>query len=37
MYECIISVAKKLLKYPDITKAAYDPVYKETIDKQTKQ
>lgn len=37
MYECIISVAKKLLKYPDITKALYDPVYKETIDKQTKQ
>lgn len=33
MYECIISVTKKLLKYPDITRAAYDPVYKETIDK----
>ena len=33
MYKRIISVAKKLLKYPDITRAAYGPVYKETIDK----
>ena len=33
VYERIISAAKKLLKYPDITRAAYDPVYKETIDK----
>ena len=33
MYERIISVAKKLLKYPDIARAAYGPVYKETIDK----
>ena len=37
IYERIISAAKKLLKYPDITRAAYDPVYKEIIDKQTKQ
>lgn len=34
MYERIISVAKKLLKYPDIAKAAYDPDYKKAMDEK---
>lgn len=34
VYKRIISAAKKLLKYPDITKAAYDPAYKKTMDEK---
>lgn len=34
VYERIISAAKKLLKYPDITRAAYDPDYKKAIDEK---
>ena len=34
IYERIISVAKKLLKYPDITRAAYDPDYKKAMDEK---
>lgn len=33
VYERIISAARRLLKYPDINKAAYDPAYKKSIDK----
>ena len=34
IYERIISAAKKLLKYPDITRAAYDPDYKKAMDEK---
>lgn len=34
VYERIISAAKRLLKYPDISKAAYDPIYKKTMDEK---
>ena len=34
VYERIISAAKELLKYPDINKAAFDPIYKKTMDEK---
>ena len=34
IYERIISAAKKLLKYPDIIRAAYDPDYKKAMDEK---
>ena len=34
VYERIISATRKLLKYPDITRAAYDPDYKKIMDEK---